>query len=153
MLCNHGAAITIPVDPNEPEITFDLPEETMQIFQNKEFGSVRTLTIDNEPWFVAVDICRALDIGNPTQALTRMDEDEKITLYSNEGHSEGKRGGARMLNVVNEAGLYTLILSSRKPEAKRFKRWITHEVLPSIYKYGMYATKSTLEQVNRCKNL
>ena len=144
MLCNHGAAITIPVDPNEPEITFDLPEEAMQIFQNEEFGSVRTLTIDNKPWFVAVDICRALDIGNPTQALTRMDEDEKMTLYSNEGH---------LLNVVNEAGLYTLILSSRKPEARRFKRWITHEVLPSIYKYGMYATKSTLEQVNRCKNL
>ena len=122
-------------------------KDEIQIFRNEEFGEVRTVMIDNEPWFVAVDICRALDIANPTQALARLDEDEKMTLYSNEGHSEGKRGGARMLNIVNEAGLYTLILGSRKPEAKSFKRWITHDVIPAIRKHGVYMTDSLLDQV------
>lgn len=84
-----------------------------------------------EPWFVAADVCSTLGIGNVSQALSRLDADEK-TLISNEGAPAG-------LNLINEPGLYTLVLGSRKPEAKRFKRWVTHEVLPAIRRTGGYA--------------
>lgn len=106
-------------------------------FNNETFGEVRVMMIGNEPWFVAADVCRALDLSNPTIALSRLDDDEKMTLSSNEGHS-GQRGGAQSLNVVNESGLYSLVLGSRKPEAKAFKRWITHDVIPAIRKTGGY---------------
>lgn len=100
-----------------------------KIFEHPEFGKVRTVMIDGEPWFAAADVCNALDIRNPSQAISRLDEDEKIiTLISNEGNQRGNPNVA----VVNEPGLYTLILGSRKPEAKSFKRWITHEVLPTL---------------------
>lgn len=115
----------------------------MQIFEKPEFGQIRTTTVDGEPWFVAVDVCRALELSNVTRAIERLDEDEKMTLTSSEGHS-GQRGGAQSMNIVNEPGLYTLVLGSRKPEAKAFKRWITHEVLPSIRKTGAYSTDSRL---------
>lgn len=101
----------------------------LMIFNNPEFGEIRAIEQNGEPWFVAADVCRALDIGNVTQALSRLDPDE-ITLISNEG--------SREINLVNEPGLYSLVLGSRKPEAKAFKRWITHEVLPSIRKTGVY---------------
>lgn len=117
----------------------------IKVFENAEFGSVRTVTINGEPWFVASDVCKALDIGNPSQAISRLDDDEKVTLTTNEGHS-GKLGGAQMLNVISEAGLYSLILKSRKPEAKAFKRWITHEVIPDIRQYGMYAANDFLDK-------
>ena len=117
----------------------------IKVFENPEFGSVRTVTINGEPWFVAADVCNALDIGNPSQAISRLDDDEKVTLTTNEGHS-GKLGGAQMLNVISEAGLYSLILKSRKPEAKVFKRWITHEVIPDIRQYGMYGTSDFLDK-------
>lgn len=109
----------------------------LQTYTNPNFGDVRTLNIDGEPWFVAADVCNALDIGNPSQAISKLDDDEKVTLTTNEGHS-GKLGGAQMLNVISEAGLYSLVLKSRKPEAKAFKRWITHDVIPSIRKNGGY---------------
>lgn len=118
----------------------------IEIFKNEEFGEIRAVTIDNEPWFVAADVCRALEIGNPTMALSRLDEDEKMTLSLTEGHS-GQRGGAQSMNIVNEYGLYNLILGSRKPEAKNFKRWITHEVIPSIRKHGAYATEVTIDNI------
>ena len=117
----------------------------IKVFENAEFGPVRTMAINGEPWFVASDVCNALDIGNPSQAISRLDDDEKVTLTTNEGHS-GKLGGAQMLNVISEAGLYSLILKSRKPEAKAFKRWITHEVLPSIRKNAVYATPEFLRK-------
>lgn len=103
----------------------------LQIFNSPDFGDIRAVQLDGEPWFMAADVCRALDIGNPTQAMTRLDDDE-VTLISNEG--------GREVNFVNEPGLYSLVLGSRKPEAKAFKRWITHEVLPSIRKTGAYLT-------------
>lgn len=109
----------------------------LTVFNNEEFGEIRAITIDDEPWLVAADVCSALDIGNPSQAISRLDDDEKMTLTTNEGHS-GKVGGAQMLNVISEAGLYSLILKSRKPEAKAFKRWVTHEVIPTIRKTGGY---------------
>lgn len=102
----------------------------LKIFENEEFGQIRTVTENKEPWFVASDICKALDIANTTQAVSRLDHDEKSML------NIGLSGGAT--NCVNEFGLYTLILASRKPSAKKFKRWITHEVLPSIRKTGGY---------------
>jgi len=94
---------------------------------------VRTITIDDEPWFVAKDVCGILDISNGRQALVRLDDDEKNTVILNDG-TPGNPNTA----IVNEPGLYSLILSSRKPEARMFKRWITHEVLPQIRQTGSY---------------
>lgn len=115
----------------------------IEVFQNEQFGEIRTIRVNDEPWFVATDVCGALDIGNPSQAISRLDADEKVTLTTNEGHS-GKLGGAQMLNVISEAGLYSLILKSRKPEAKEFKRWITHDVIPMIRKTGGYVANEDL---------
>lgn len=102
----------------------------LKIFENEEFGKIRTLEINNEPWFVASDICKSLDLINPTMAISRLDEDEKTKL------NLGLSGGAT--NCVNEYGLYNLIIASRKKEAKAFKRWITHDVIPAIRKTGGY---------------
>ena len=101
----------------------------LQIFNSEEFGEIRTVSINDEPWFVASDICRALDIQNVTQAVQKLDDDERSMF------NIGRQGNA---NCVNEYGLYSLVLASRKPEAKKFKRWITHEVIPSIRKHGGY---------------
>jgi prophage antirepressor-like protein len=102
-------------------------------FTNPEFGEVRTLNIENEPWFVAADVCKALDIINSRDAVARLDDDEKNTVVLTDGIP-----GNPNKTVVNEPGLYTLVLGSRKPEAKAFKRWITHDVIPSIRKNGGY---------------
>lgn len=109
----------------------------LQVFSNALFGNVRILLIDNEPWFVASDVCKCLDIKNPTQAMQRLDGDERSML------NIGRQGET---NIVNEYGLYSLVLSSRKPEAKEFKRWITHEVLPNIRMHGAYMTDDVLKQ-------
>lgn len=103
----------------------------IQIFEHEAFGQIRVIDRNGEPWFVAVDVCRALSIVNTTDALTRLDEDEKARF------NLGLPGGDT--NCVNEPGLYSLVLSSRKPEAKAFKRWITHEVLPAIRQTGSYS--------------
>lgn len=121
-------------------------DNKIEVFKNEQFGEVRTVLINGEPWFVAVDVCAALDIGNPSQTVSRLDSDEKVTLTTNEGHS-GKLGGSQKLNVISEAGLYSIILTSRKPEAKAFKRWITHEVIPTIRKTGAYMTTPVLERI------
>ena len=123
-------------------------ENKIEIFRNETFGEVRITLIGGEPWFVAVDVCNALGLVNPTLAVSRLDEDEKMTLCSTKGHS-GKRGGAQSLNIINEPGLYTLVLSCRKPEAKAFKRWITHEVLPIIRKTGGYMTEPLLQRIQQ----
>jgi hypothetical protein len=87
------------------------------------------------------EVCRVLKISNPSDAATRLDDDEKMTLDNTEGHS-GQRGGAQSFTIINESGLYSLILTSRKREAKRFKKWVTAEVLPSIRKTGGYGELS-----------
>lgn len=110
----------------------------LKIFSNEKFGTVRTVLKDNEPWFVAADVCKALEISNNRDALSRLDADEKGVA------STDTPGGEQEVSIVNEPGLYTLVLGSRKPEAKEFKRWITHEVIPSIRKHGMYATDELL---------
>lgn len=99
-------------------------------YQQKQ---VRVIIKDGEPWWVAKDVCDILEINNSRQAITRLDEDEKNTVIINDGTS-----GNPNKTIINEPGLYTLILTSRKPEAKEFKRWITHEVIPSIRKTGKY---------------
>lgn len=114
-----------------------------KIFEHPEFGKVRTVMIDGEPWFVAVDVCKALEIGNPTDAMRRLDADER-TLISIEGASNGLP-----VNAVNEPGLYTLILGSRKPEAKAFKRWITHEVLPALRNAAGLGAADALRMLSR----
>ena len=103
----------------------------MEVFQNKEFGSVRVVMLDGDPWFSAADVCKALDIANSRDAIAKLDADEKMTVGLTDGHS-GARGGAQKMSFVNEPGLYALMMRSRKPEAKAFQRWITHEVIPCI---------------------
>lgn len=92
-----------------------------------------TLDEEGNPWFIAADTCERLELGNTAQAIARLDEDEKGVI------SIDTLGGAQTMATISEAGLYTLVLGSRKPEAKRFKRWVTHEVLPSIRKTGAYS--------------
>ena len=126
--------------PPRPSI---LKEEKLatdiQIFKNEQFGQIRVVERDGESWFVAGDICGALDIANSRDALTRIDEDEKGVALTD------TLGGAQEVAVVNEPGLYSLVLGSRKSEARAFKRWITHDVIPAIRKTGMYATPATVE--------
>ena len=102
----------------------------LQIFKSDTFGQVRILEKDNELWFVAKDVCDCLEIKNTTDALKRLDNDERSRF------NLGRQGET---NIVNEYGLYNLVLSSRKPEAKEFKRWITHDVIPQIRKTGTYS--------------
>jgi prophage antirepressor-like protein len=104
---------------------------------------VRLLDRDGEAWFVLNDVCQALNLVNPRRAAQRLDDDEKgVTIGDT-------LGGQQLLTVINEAGLYSLILTSRKVEARRFKRWVTHEVLPTLRRTGTYAMHQTdlLEQV------
>lgn len=105
----------------------------LQIFNNPEFGNIRTVTIDNEPWFVGKDIAEALGYSNSRKAL--------IDHVDNEDKGVTNRytpGGKQNLIIINESGLYSLILSSKLPNAKKFKRWVTSEVLPAIRKTGHY---------------
>lgn len=111
-------------------------ETQLQIFKNPDFGDVRTIIRDGEPWFVAADVCRALDVDST--ATRRLDDDEKGL------HSTQTLGGEQNMTIVNEPGLYSLVLGSRKPEAKAFKRWITHDVIPAIRRHGMYAIDGSI---------
>lgn len=104
---------------------------------------VRTVQVDGEPWFVAADVCAVLDHSNVTMAVASLDEDEKgLRIVET-------LGGDQQLTVVNEPGLYSLILRSRKDEAKRFKRWLTHEVLPEIRRTGGYNLPRNLPEALR----
>lgn len=111
----------------------------LQIFNNTELGSVRIATIDNEPMFVGKDVAEILGYSNPRDALAKHvdDEDKGVAKCDT-------LGGVQDLTVINESGLYSLILSSKLPKAKKFKRWVTSEVLPSIRKHGVYAIDEVL---------
>lgn len=105
--------------------------------------TMRTLTdTAGDPWFVAKDVCDVLGLNNVSQALTRLDNDEKSFIILNDGTP-----GTPTKTIVSESGLYSLIIASRKPEAHEFKRWITHEVLPSIRRHGIYATETTIDRI------
>ena len=104
-------------------------------FANDEFGEIRIAQDESgEPWFVAKDVCNALGLTNTTEALRGLDDDE----VSNITNSEVAQNGGRSPRIVSEPGFYKLVMRSRKPEAKAFQRWVTHEVLPSIRKRGGY---------------
>jgi anti-repressor protein len=110
-----------------------MTESILQVFDNSDFGSLRVVKDESgEPWFVAKDICKALGVADPHQSLRGFDDDEKGRFNT------PTPGGMQKILYVNESGLYRLILKSRKPEAKQFQRWVTHEVLPSIRKDGGY---------------
>lgn len=104
----------------------------LQIFKSNQFGNVRIVMKDKEPWFVAKDVCECLAISKHRDAISRLDADERGSLKVD------TLGGKQEMATVNEYGLYSLVLSSRKPEAKEFKRWITHDVIPQIRKTGQY---------------
>lgn len=107
----------------------------IKIFENPEFGKVRTVEVDGEPWFVGKDVAEILGYSNTRDALTKrvFDEDKGVANCDT-------LGGTQEMTIINESGLYSLILSSKLPKAKEFKRWVTSEVLPSIRKHGLYAT-------------
>lgn len=106
----------------------------LQIFNNEEFGEVRTVVLNREPMFCLIDVCRALGMSNPTMVAQRLDEDERTKL---------DLGRAGETNFITESGLYAVILRSDKPNAKKFRKWVTGEVLPSIRKTGSYGKPMT----------
>ncbi|QPG52977.1 phage antirepressor [Heyndrickxia coagulans] len=105
---------------------------------NYEGSTVRTVLKNGNPWWVLKDVCAVLEIGNSRDVMARLDSDEKgVDIIDTPG-------GKQEVSIINESGLYSVILVSRKPEAKKFKRWVTHEVLPSIHKHGLYAADELL---------
>lgn len=114
----------------------------LQIFNSEEFGDIRTITINNEPWFVGKDVAEALGYSNTRDALaTHVSEEDKNTVVI----SDGKRGNPNQV-VINESGLYALIFGSKLDSAKRFKHWVTSEVLPAIRKTGSYQKPMTVAE-------
>lgn len=123
-------------------MTNQLSTQTQVSTFNFDNHAIRTITINNEPWFVAVDICRALNLSSPSMAIANLDDDEKYTLSLTEG-IEGVGKQVQELNLVSESGMYTLILRCRDAVKKgsiphRFRKWVTAEVLPAIRKTGKY---------------
>lgn len=113
----------------------------LKFFEKAEFGRVRVVECEGEPWFVAKDVCECLELTDVSKTISLLDDDEKGT------NSIRTPGGEQQMLVVSEPGLYSLILRSRKPEAKAFKRWIIHEVVPSIRKRGLYATEAVMDRI------
>lgn len=129
---------------NINNVTNSKVNNNVEIFSNDEFGSVRTLNINGEPWFVGKDVATALGYGNGKSLANAVskhvdNEDKGVTEMMTPG-------GKQKMTLINESGLYSLILSSKLPTAKKFKRWVTNEVLPSIRKHGVYATEMTIEK-------
>jgi prophage antirepressor-like protein len=115
-------------------------QNAIQVFNFQE-SEVRTITnLNNEVYFVASDVCKILDIANTSDAISRLDQDEKSTIVLNEYGRDYEKP------ILTESGFYSLVLGSRKPEAKAFKKWVTSEVLPAIRKTGTYSTKNDLSQ-------
>ena len=114
-------------------------ENQLQVFNSDEFGKVRVVMRDGEPWFVAADVCRVLEIRNISDALSRIDADEKGIANTD------TPGGEQQMLVINESGLYALTLTSRKPKAKEFRKWLTGEVAVSIRKTGSYSVKPVVD--------
>ena len=113
----------------------------IKIFEHEQFGSVRTILIDGQPWFVGKDVAIALGYTNPQKALRDHVDDEDLTV------NESFTVNGTPARLINESGVYCLIIKSKLEAARQFKRWVTSEVLPSIRKYGMYATEQTIDNV------
>ncbi|WP_427340178.1 BRO family protein [Caloranaerobacter sp. DY30410] len=117
----------------------------LQVFSNNEFGRVRVIIRNNEPWFIGKDIAEILGYSNPSKAvIMHVDEEDRIKEMI--AHSQNGNMVKTQTTLINESGLYSLILSSKLPTAKKFKRWVTSEVLPSIRKHGAYMTDEVLEK-------
>ena len=113
----------------------------LQIFNSEEFGEIRTVTIDNEPWFVGIDVAKSLGYANPKNAVPKhVSEEDKL------GTQIEYAGQRREVTVINESGLYALIFGSKLDSAKRFKHWVTSEVLPTIRKTGFYQKPMTVAE-------
>ncbi len=127
-----------------------MTENQIQTFTNEQFGQIRTVLIDGEPWFVGKDVAEALGYTKARNAIsTHVDDDDKKDALI-----QGSLGGPQTMIVISESGLYSLILSSKLPTAKVFKRWVTSEVLPSIRKTGGYATPEAIyKTLTEPKNL
>ena len=125
----------------QAEMLDSIVSNSLQLFQNAGF-KVRVVMRDGEPWFVAKDVCTCLEIANVSDACSRLDEDERGIVST-----DTPSGNQEML-IVSEPGLYSLIGSSKKPEAKAFKRWVNHEVLPSIRKTGGYGIRTVDDMIN-----
>ena len=117
----------------------------LKIFEHEEFGKVRVVDINGEPWFVGKDVADILGYENGSRDINRHVDAQDRRNYRN-GTSEINNRG---VTIINESGLYSLILSSKQPQAKAFKRWVTSEILPTIRKYGAYATSDTLDEMLR----
>lgn len=121
----------------------------IQIFENAQFGVIRAAEIDGEPWFVAKDVCDALD--TETRDIRKILDSDEVSTLAEVGDNNvdtihiGAEQGGRSPLIVSEAGFYSLVLKSRKPEAKAFKRWVTHEVLPAIHRDGAYVAADGTE--------
>jgi prophage antirepressor-like protein len=129
--------------------------ETLQTFDFSE-QPVRILMRQDNPWFCAADVCRILEIGNPTDVVNALDEDERCSVSRSEmtlDNVEGQktRGGARFFNLISESGLYALVFKSRKAEAKRFRKWVTAEVLPALRRTGRYGLPSESAELLRAR--
>ena len=116
----------------------------LKIFENHQFGEIRVIEQDGEPWFVAAAVCRALGLEQITRAMDRLDDDEGGLVKVTHPQSPTK---TMDVNAVNEPGLYHLVLCSNKPEAKAFKRWITHEVIPAIRRTGSYTVPNMSKEL------
>ena len=120
----------------------------IKVFENEQFGEIRTVTIAGQPWFVGKDVATALGYSNPTKAVRdRVDEEDRWGSNLDPHLFIDNLGRTQAPTLINESGLYSLILSSKLETAKQFKRWVTSEVLPSIRKYGAYAAEETLNRV------
>lgn len=115
-------------------------------FKNKNFGKIRGLLINGEPWFVAADVCNVLELTNVTETLRRLEDDELTSVKLKSG------GQMRWLKIINESGLYRLVFSSRKPEAREIQHWVFHEVMPSIRKTGSYSIDADEQKRNKLRD-
>lgn len=113
-------------------------ENMIQIFENERFGQIRTVMKDGEPWFVLADVCRALEISNSRMVAGRLDSDELMSVKLTSG------GQRREMTVINESGLYAVIIRSDKPQAQSFRKWLTSEGLPTIRRTGGYVSNADM---------
>lgn len=119
----------------------------LAVISSPEFGEIRNVMVDGEPYFVAKDVCEVLGLSKYRDAFSRLDEDERASIKVD------TLGGPQDMVAVNESGLYTLVFQSRKPEAKTFRKWVTKEVLPNIRKHGFYMTPETAMSLRNVKRV
>ena len=117
-----------------------MDENKIQVW-NYESSEIRTVQVNGEPWFVLSDVCKVLELSTPARVAERLEKDEV-----SQTHTIDRMGREQKTTIINESGLYTVILRSDKPQAKPFRKWVTSEVLPSIRKHGAYMTEQTLER-------